>query len=99
MLARFRARGDVRRRAACAGRGPQGDAAPCGPFLRFADIAVLHRSRTRHAPRIPEGVVPFAGPSRVLGRLRHRERRCARCRQAYASQGSSAVRGLGLRVR
>ena len=25
MLARFRARGDVRRRAACAGRGPQGD--------------------------------------------------------------------------
>ena len=25
MLARFRARGDVRGRAACAGRGPQGD--------------------------------------------------------------------------
>ena len=32
MLARFRARGDARRRAACAGRGPQGDVAPCGPF-------------------------------------------------------------------
>ena len=31
MLARFRARGDVRRRAACAERGPQGDRS-CGPF-------------------------------------------------------------------
>ena len=28
MLARFRARGDVRRRAACAGRGPQGGMSP-----------------------------------------------------------------------
>lgn len=34
MLARFRARGDVRRRAACAGRGPQGGCCPCGPLLR-----------------------------------------------------------------
>ena len=31
MLARFRARGDARRRAACAGRGPQGDV-PLRPF-------------------------------------------------------------------
>ena len=38
MLARFRARGDARRRAACAGRGPQGDV-PCGPFLRSAKVA------------------------------------------------------------
>ena len=34
MLARFRARGDARRRAACAGRGPQGGCCPCGPLLR-----------------------------------------------------------------
>ena len=34
MLARFRARGDVRRRAACAGRGPQGDVA-LRAFLRI----------------------------------------------------------------
>ena len=32
MLARLRARGDARRRAGSAGRGPQGDVAPCGPF-------------------------------------------------------------------
>ena len=32
MLARFRARGDVRRRAACAGRGPRGDV----PLRAFA---------------------------------------------------------------
>lgn len=32
MLARFRARGDVRRRAARAGRGPQGDVALAGLF-------------------------------------------------------------------
>lgn len=60
MLARFRARGDVRRRAACAGRGPQG-VRPLRASPRFADIAVLHRSRAKHAPQIPEGVVPLAG--------------------------------------
>ena len=38
MLARFRARGDARGRAACAGRGPQGDAAPCGPFCVSGSI-------------------------------------------------------------
>ena len=49
MLARFRARGDVRRRAACAGRGPQGDVAPAGlsrfrwsfPFLGLLAIALV----------------------------------------------------------
>ena len=47
MLARFRARGDVRRRAACAGRGPQGDVALAGLFafgcrkmLRFSLYAL-----------------------------------------------------------
>lgn len=34
MLARFRARGDVRRRAACAGRGPQGGC-PLAAFSAF----------------------------------------------------------------
>lgn len=67
--------------------------------LRFADIAVLHRSRAKHAPQIPEGVVPLAGPSLVLGRLRHRERRCARCRQVYASRGPGMGHGLCPRVR
>ena len=43
MLARFRARGDVRRRAACAGRGPQGGC-PLRPFR------VLGRSRLRWRP-------------------------------------------------
>ena len=48
MLARFRARGDVRRRAAFAGRGPQGDAAPCGPFLRSdAGPRIRHLRRLR----------------------------------------------------
>ena len=47
MLARFRARGDVRRRAACAGRGPQGDVAlaglsafGCRKMLRFSLYAL-----------------------------------------------------------
>ena len=47
MLARFRARGDVRGRAACAGRGPQGDIPPAGLFafgcrkmLRFSLYAL-----------------------------------------------------------
>lgn len=38
MLARLRARGDVRRRAACAGRGPQGDVAPAGLFACWAAL-------------------------------------------------------------
>ena len=47
MLARFRARGDARGRAACAGRGPQGGCCPCGLFafgcrkmLRFSLYAL-----------------------------------------------------------
>ena len=38
MLARFRARGDARGRAACAGRGPRGDVAPCGPLCVSGSI-------------------------------------------------------------
>lgn len=49
MLARFRARGDARGRAACAGRGPQGDVAPAGlsrvswsfPFLGLLAIVLV----------------------------------------------------------
>ena len=49
MLARSRARGDARRRAACAGRGPQGDVAPAGlscfrwsfPFLGLLAIVLV----------------------------------------------------------
>ena len=49
MLARFRARGDVRRRAACAGRGPQGGCPLAGfscfrwsfPFLGLLAIVLV----------------------------------------------------------
>ena len=49
MLARFRARGDARGRAACAGRGPQGDVAPAGlsrvswsfPFLGLLALVLV----------------------------------------------------------
>ena len=64
MLARFRARGDARGRAACAGRGPQGNiplrASPCsGPGPRRGPAP----SR-RQAPRIAEGPSPHRLGSR-----------------------------------
>lgn len=76
MLARFRARGDARRRAACAGRGPRGDR-PCGPLSRLGGgsgfaggpIGVaVHTAPARHrgASRYRRGIVP-CGPLRVLG--------------------------------
>ena len=53
MLARLRARGDARRRAACAGRGPQG-MLPCGPFLRFGEHCLAgRRDRCRGPPTWP----------------------------------------------
>lgn len=53
MLARFRARGDVRRRAACAGRGPQGGC-PLRPFLRFGEHCLAgRRDRCRGPPIWP----------------------------------------------
>lgn len=64
MLARFRARGDVRRRAAFAGRGPQGDVAPCGPFLRFGVLPCVAGPPTSafHGQRLR----PFLCSGRVL---------------------------------
>ena len=61
MLARFRARGDARGRAACAGRGPQGDVAPCGPFLRSAKVAESPAA-LRALP------VPFCAAGSLAGR-------------------------------
>ena len=50
MLARFRARGDVRRRAACAGRGPQGGCPLAGFFASWGGGT-------------PEGAFPRPGGS------------------------------------
>ena len=41
MLARLRARGDVRRRAACAARGPRGDLPPAGLFCVSCSFSFL----------------------------------------------------------
>ena len=83
MLARFRARGDVRRRAACVGRGPQGRF-PLRAFLRFGEVtaslaalrampAGLCVARPRHGSRArPQGAlraVTLAESICVLGTL------------------------------
>ena len=83
MLARFRARGDVRGRAACAGRGPQGDVVLAG-FLRFGEVAASRVAlrampaglcvvRPRHGSRArPQGAlraVTLAESICVLGTL------------------------------
>ena len=63
-FARFRARGDVRRRAACAGRGPRGDV-PLRASLRFrARTASGLAPLRRQAPRIAEGPSPHRLGSR-----------------------------------
>lgn len=70
MLARFRARGDARGRAACAGRGPQG-MLPLRAFLRIGVVPCVagprHGSRAR-----PQGAlraVTLAESICVLGTL------------------------------
>lgn len=79
MLARFRARGDVRRRAACAEKARRGGS-PCGPFC------VLGRSRRRWRPdrrcgaygprpaswgeQVPQGGSSLAGLSTSWGIVR-----------------------------
>ena len=78
MLARFRARGDVRRRAACAGRGPQGGCPLAGLSVfrgalsggsprstpRAADLAGRLHRRAAGEAGLARGFV-----SRVLSRL------------------------------
>ena len=56
MLARFRARGDARGRAACAGRGPQGDSLRA--FLRFGEVVASRAA-----------LLPLATPFRAAGPL------------------------------
>lgn len=65
MLARLRARGDARRRAAYAGRGPQGDVAPAGPFC-----VLRHRS---------DPAAPAAGPSASQAVAHPWEAACSHC--------------------
>ena len=60
-----------------------------GQGVALAEGAFL--SAPREARR---GIAP-CGPLRVLQRSRRRERRCARCRQVYASRGPGMVHGLG----
>ena len=83
MLARFRARGDARRRAACAGRGPQGDVAPAGPFCvmgcRPPDpassevapfrLAVIAAAMRRARRRAAEGAPPRLFSSQRGGKI------------------------------
>lgn len=60
MLARFRARGDARGRAACAGRGPQGDVALAGLFAYWGCSLRCGASAwfTGSAPGCAEGCYP-----------------------------------------
>lgn len=103
-FARFRARGDVRRRAACAGRGPRGDR-PCGLFAfpgpdrvgscAFAASSAAHRRRALAA----SPGKPSKGPcARGLGRRRRmRDIRRSRCRgpaRRGVPAGWSFVRAL-----
>ena len=84
MLARFRARGDVRRRAACAGRGPRGDVAPAGPFCVMGcrppypassevapfRLAVIAAAMRRARRRAAEGAPPRPFSSQKGGQNR-----------------------------
>ena len=60
MLARLRARGDVRRRAACAGRGPQGDVAPAG-------LSAFRGALSGGSPRSTPWAADLAGVRCVRG--------------------------------
>ena len=70
MLARLRARGDARRRAACAGRGPQGDVA-LRAFLRIGVVPCVAGSRhgSRARPQGALRAVTLAESICVLGTL------------------------------
>ena len=59
MLARLRARGDARRRAGSAGRGPQGDVAPAG-LLRLAAVAASRAPARAARAQAPDGPAPAA---------------------------------------
>lgn len=82
MLARFRARGDVRRRAACAGRGPQGELPSAGLFAfrartasgpcAFAAPSAAHRRRAFAASSGKPSKGPCArGPVRLRTTVYH----------------------------
>lgn len=82
MLARFRARGDVRRRAACAGRGPQGGC-PLRPFLRFGVVPCVA------GPPTSAFTGSGCGPSCV---------RVGCCRKAHGSLKNQRIHGGYLQV-
>ena len=69
-----------RRRALAASPGKPSKG-PCarGPVRR--------RTAVHHAPAGPQRGCSLAGPSSVLGRSRHRERRCELCRRPFAPRG------------
>lgn len=83
LYARFRARGDVRRRAGSAGRGPQGDVAPAGPFCVMGcrppypassevapfRLAVIAAAMRRARRRAAEGAPPRLFSSQRGGKI------------------------------
>lgn len=107
MLARFRARGDARRRAACAGRGPQGDVplrasprlggTPEGAFPRpggSTDGSACVTSADRGAGGPPGGASLPGGPS--FGRCAPARfcAVCAPCNQSWCFRWLSLRGGL-----
>ena len=82
MLARLRARGDARRRAACAGRGPQGGC-PLRPFLRFGVVPCVA------GPPTSAFTGSGCGPSCV---------RVGCCRKAHGSLKNQRIHGGYLQV-
>ena len=95
MLARFRARGDARGRAACAGRGPQGDVAPCGP-LRVPGPDRVRALRLRGAKRraSPKGPCRIAWEA-LEGLLRSRARSTADGRASCPCRPATGVLSRG----
>ena len=87
MLARLRARGDARRRAACAGRGPQG-MSPCGPLRVPGSDRVgglcLRGAKRRASPKGPRRIAWEAveGPLRSRARSTADGRASCPCRPA-----------------
>ena len=94
MLARLRARGDARRRAACAERGPQGES-PCGP-LRVpgpdrVGVLRLRGAKRRASPKDPRRIAWEA----VEGPLRSRARSTADGRVSCPCRPATGVLSRG----